>query len=306
MLPGYETFQKVKGIVKGDTEKGLLLTPGKRRRINGLAVALNIFLPWLVFTATMAILSFGVNYSRPVLAHSLALGGFFLAIVSYLMGRRARQLHACEGMWYKFTSIAFFFAALIGCFLGDLNYRYNMEVYYDLTNLNSYPSVDTNHDRGQEIMDAGRVYFVDGTALDLRKAMSFKNVDQYCVTPIATGLMQPPTYDFWAVGVNCCNGPGSAFQCGEYNNPYARSGLRLVHDYERQFFRLAVQQAEAQYNIKAMHPLFFYWMQDPVMEINRYRDAGYKFYVFGTITHFALNLLAVVAATIGFSKIGSY
>lgn len=295
----YSTFSP------GDTTKGLLFVPGKRRRINGLAVLLNILAPWLLFVGTFWVLSFTFNYRYPFTAHVLALGGFALAGIMFFLGFRARQ-KAAEGMWYKFTAIAFFAAALFGCLSGDMNFRYNMEIYYDLTNLNSYTSVDTNHDKGQEIMDAGSAYFVDGTGLDLRKAMSFKNVDQYCVAPIATGLMQPPSYDFWAVGVNCCNGPTSAFQCGEYNNPYARSGLRLVHDYERQFFRLAVQQAEAQYNIKATHPIFFHWMQDPVREINRYRDAGYKYCFLGVLTHFVLNLFAVVFATILFSKTGTY
>ena len=37
------------------------------------------------------------------------------------------------------------------------------------------------------------------------------------------------SYDFWAVGINCCNqGRDGLFRCGEYANIHARSGLRYM------------------------------------------------------------------------------
>ena len=40
------------------------------------------------------------------------------------------------------------------------------------------------------------------------------------------------TYDFWAVGVNCC-GAAADFKCGEFSNPKAHAGLRLMSDEQR-------------------------------------------------------------------------
>merc|ERR1719443_992372 len=116
--------------------------------------------------------------------------------------------------------------------------------------MNSYPSVNPATKRGQQMMDSGRVYFAPGTALDVKKSMGFKNHDTYCVAPITNGCDKLPTYDFWAVGVNCCNGASTAFRCGDFNNPHARSGLRVIREDQHPFFRLAVKQAEAAYNIK--------------------------------------------------------
>jgi len=286
-------------------ESGSLFAPGKRRRMNLVAICLNIFLPWFLFSAIYGVMSFTVHYSKPRLAWMLCFAGFSVALLTGSMAWRAKQRDR-DPLWYTYAALAFFIAVCLATTLGDMNFCYNMQPFYDIENLNTYPSVNPARERGQQLMDAGRVYFADGTGLDMKKAMGFKNLDLYCVAPIVSGTQQLASYDFWAVGINCCSGVSSDFRCGEFNNPHARSGLRLMRDDQRPFFRLAVQQAEAAYNIKSTHPLFFYWMQDPVSEMNSYRDDGFKYYLLGVFTYFAFNLLCVLAATVGFSKIGRY
>merc|ERR1719487_3180586 len=117
--------------------------------------------------------------------------------------------------------------------------------------------------------------------------MAFKNRDTYCVAPIVINQTRnASSFDFWAVGLNCCSGRPGDFNCGEYNNPHASSGLRVMRDDQREFYRLAVKQAEAAYDLKAKHPLFFYWMEDPGAEIAAYMDEGFKYYMFGLVTFF--------------------
>eukprot|EP00450_Noctiluca_scintillans_P002657 CAMPEP_0194489264 /NCGR_PEP_ID=MMETSP0253-20130528/8865_1 /TAXON_ID=2966 /ORGANISM="Noctiluca scintillans" /LENGTH=305 /DNA_ID=CAMNT_0039329703 /DNA_START=74 /DNA_END=991 /DNA_ORIENTATION=- len=289
----------------GPGPAGSVFTPGKRRRMNLVAICLNIFMPWLLFSWVFGVLSYSFHYQHPFLAWCCALAGFVVAGVQAFLAVQARKRER-DPMWYTFGAVACFVAVVLGCIFGDLNFWYNMQPYYDIENLNTYPSVSPSREKGQQLMDAGRVYFADGTALDMRKAMGFKNLDLYCVAPIVNSNSQLASYDFWAVGINCCSGVASDFRCGEFNNPHARSGLRLMRDDQRPFFRLAVQQAEAAYNIKATHPLFFYWMQDPVAEMNAYRNDGFKYYLLGIFSHFSFNLFCVVAAVVGFSKIGRY
>jgi hypothetical protein len=79
------------------------------------------------------------------------------------------------------------------------------------------------------------------------------------------------TYDFFAVGVDCCTCPNKNFQCGEWKNPLARGGSRSLTTNDRPLYKLAVDQWSATYMKAVKHPLFFNWEQDPV-----YRNAWNK------------------------------
>merc|ERR1719199_1199648 len=118
--------------------------------------------------------------------------------------------------------------------------------------------------------------------------MSYVNSDTYCVAPITMESKSLARYDFWAIGVNCCNSDDPDFKnCGEVQNPDARAGLRLVYPDQNDFFRLAVQQAEAEYDIEASdQPLFFYWVQDPERESEKFLRYGLETVALGNILYF--------------------
>jgi len=290
----------------GQPKASSIFTPGKRKRLNIVAITANIFLPWLVFCCIFAALSFSFHYQNPAAAWTIVGLGVVAVLIAGGLAYKTKKHLDRDPMWYTFSTVLLSVAVVLAAVFGDLNFWTYMQPYYDIDHLNNYPSVDPSTEKGQQLMDAGRVYFADGAKLDLKKAMGFKNMDLYCVAPIVKGDEQPETYDFWAVGMNCCSGVSSDFRCGEFNNPHARSGVRLMRDNQRPFYRLAVQQAEASYKIKSAHPLFFYWMQDPVAEMNSYRDEGMKYYLVGIFSHFAFNLFCVVVGMVGFSRIGKY
>jgi hypothetical protein len=285
------------------------LAKGQRRRMNIVAICLNIFMPWALFSIIFAVMSFSLHYQHPWLVYFLLAFGMVLVLIACALAFRAWKkkrdgFSDREPTWFMFAAISLAIALCLAVVFGDMNYWYNMQPFYDIENLNTYPSVDPSRDKGQQLMDAGRVYFKDGSKLDLAKSMAFKNLDLYCVAPIVLGDAKLTSYDFWAVGVNCCSGTQADFRCGEHNNPHAKSGLRLMKDDQRPFYRLAVQQAESAYLIKAEHPLFFVWMQDPIAQVNAYRDDGFKYYLLGIFTHLAFSVFVVVCAVVAFSKPG--
>lgn len=289
----------------------------QRRRLNILGVATGFFVPWLLFTFVFAILSFSVHYTQPIVAYLCVSLGFIFVLVQGSLAvdsvrKQASGERQCEPKWHLFMFATCFLAWSLAVQLGQSNFVHNMQPFYDILNLNAYPSVDPSLMRGQQLMDAGRVGFSANTQLDLNRATGFKNVEMYCVAPVTirvantTNSMPLASYDFWAVGLNCCSGERGDFHCGDFDNPAAKGGLRLMNDDQRPFFRLAVQQAQAAFSIKSVHPLFFYWTLDPVVMSNTYQDDGFKYFLLGMFSHFALQLSLVTAAVLTFSKAGLF
>jgi len=279
--------------------------------MNFLSIAAALFAPWVLFSVLFATRSFSAHYEQPTLTRMLA--GVILIVVlgGGFLEASTRRKQAIDGdqeppSWGMFVFATCLLAWLLAVVIGDLNFFGNMQPFYDILNLNSYSGIDPSQTHGQQVMDAGRIVFSHDARLDLSKAMGFKNFDTYCVAPITVGNSSVGTlplaaYYFWAVGINCCSGSPGDFRCGEFNNPHAHAGLRLMRNEQRPFFRLAVQQAEATLGIRAEHPIFLYWLQDPDTEASAYQEEGYRYYLLGMFAHFAFQLLLVVVSALLFS-----
>jgi len=288
----------------------------QRQRMNLVAVCQCLLFPWVTFCIVYAVTSFNLHYSKPWLCWLIV--GFFASIALALGGgayvsikSKMKQDESREPTWFVFLFVTMAIAVILGGVLGNMNFWSFMQRYYDYVNLNDYNSVNVAKTHGTQLMDGARVKFIPGTTLDLTKSMGFKNLNTYCVAPITVTnsddvRAELGNYDFWAVGLDCCSGDMTDFHCGDYNNPNARAGLRLLADDERSFYRLAVQQAEALYHVKATHPLFFYWTEDPVKEMESWKEEGYKFFFLAMLVHFFWQLFCVVLGIVGFSRMGHY
>lgn len=282
-----------------------ILAPVRRRRLNLRAVFMNLIVPWLIFLVIFGMVSFTIHYRQPKLVtlavaicYALCLGAAFLAF-------RAKY-RDIDMMWYSYSALSIFIATTLALLFGELNYRQNMQPYYDMSNLRVYEGINPAEKKGRELMDAGQIYFTDDTELDIGKAIGFKNKHMYCVAPISFGDNQLASYDFWAIGVDCCSGAVGSFQCGEYDNIHAHAGLRLMEDDKRDYYKLAVQMAESASNVRSEHPLFFYWIQDPGVEMDSYSSDGFKYCMLSGICYFFFSLFWVCASTCGYLRIGPY
>mmetsp|Transcript_86916 Transcript_86916/g.243555 ORF Transcript_86916/g.243555 Transcript_86916/m.243555 type:complete len:319 (-) Transcript_86916:97-1053(-) len=191
-----------------------------------------------------------------------------------------------------------------GFLLGDNTWWKYTNNYYNYLDMASYVNVDPGVDVGQSFMDAGTIYFKEGSFPLARKGLAFHNGATYCVAPIvraplqllpgqsspttlrtATGFNLPSsgTIDFWAVGTNCCGKTGTdePFTCGDAQSQIARSGARVLNNAERSMYVLAVQEWSASTGLPVRHPIFFKWSKDPISDqIDYYENAWYSLWLY--------------------------
>lgn len=237
----------------------------------------------IVFSAWLSTVTFGVvhlccsapffRYSFRLLALSFVLCFVALCLLLLLLAYRRRQKHQPYRSW---IAAALFCSAAIaaGGLLGEKSwFQYSAySIVYD--KMASYVNIDPSVDKGRSYMDAGTVYFREGSYVDSKSAIAFHNGLTYCVAPIQRGNgSRPVGNDFWAVGVDCCGDNGEKFRCGDVS-PRARSGLRLLDDTARAMYLLAVQEWSATAGLAVDHPIFFRWTQDPLTYRQELQEQG--------------------------------
>lgn len=283
-----------------------------RQRINVLPILLCLLVPWGLFTVMLYARAFEMHYNNAWMVTAITFAAMaFVVCLAFLMVERVfvqRTTGMRDPSWLGFLFLTSLLAVVLGTAIGEYNFQVNMQPYYDVTQLKTYLDVDPVSARGQALMDAGRVVFQEGAHLDLGRSMGFKHGDVYCVAPITSGSLQGQStrlaqYDFWAIGKNCCDGSkGGDFHCNWSADHHARGGLRLLNEEERPYFRLAVQQAEATFNIKALHPVFLYWMYNPLEETDSYEVSGRKLFWVGCMGFFVAQSFFVLLAVYFISK----
>lgn len=220
-----------------------------------------------------------------------------------------RLKHRHPGRDYLHLGLALWAGACFGLLLGDRTYSEYLASYYGFQDLDTYINIDPDVDKGSSYTDAGMVYFKEGTTVSTTASAAFRNSLTYCVAPIvrsaetgANGEFVATTsgaVDFWAVGTDCCDPDGKNFHCGEVDSVLARSGVRFLREDQRDFFVLAVQQWASGVGLPVRHPLFFTWVQDPLLETDGFLAQGQKAFT----THVMQFLLAAFILALCFQRL---
>lgn len=316
-MPDYGTHQPhghgtghMGGGHSGSHIQRQVLLKGQKRRLNIVACLVNLFVPVALFAVVSAVMIFRFDWMQPLIPIVLLVGIAFLIFCAYLAFTHQVQKRThgdAEPNWYMFFFIACLLSYLAAITWGSYVWNEVEGPFVALMRLGKYSEVDPHRLRGEQLMDAGTITFVQGTKLNIKMSHAFKHFDIFCVAPITTpGNHNNSWYDFWAVGKNCCSGSQADFHCAGASEVNANSGIRALNDEDQAYYRMAVQQAEATYNIKAIHPLFFTFVEDAPAREEDSRHRGKELFGIGILVDFIITFFLVLMASIAFAKLGRY
>jgi len=201
---------------------------------------------------------------------------FSVFLMAVLRGRYYKSFYQSSVMYWGWWPTWLLVFGLAGVFLGATTgswlWSTALGPFYELQKLQKYRDINPEAVPGERIVDAGLVDFTPFVEMDRAKGGCFMNAgNTYCVAPIVNGgevkygtagVPQTGSYDYFAVGINCCSCPNRDFQCGEWQNPLANSGIRSLDTKSRPYYQLALDDWQASYGKSAKHPMFFDWVQN--------------------------------------------
>lgn len=283
---------------------------GMRRNLNWFALATALLVPFGLFATSFCTMSFGLYYRSPHSALMLIASLLLLTLVMGAFSAQARRTEIVGGhgqrTWHHFV----FMTALVACFLGTalgyLNLSWNSIRYYDYISLRKAVDVDPGVWRGLQALDVGEIDFAKGTYVDKKMHSLWHKTKTYCVAPMTYGNnTKLASYDFWAVGMDCCSAQADDFSCGQsefYQSSKGPAGLRVMDEAEIQGYMLAVEQASAAYNIQAQKPIFLYMMKSPYSKIKTYFEDAKTVAIVSFVCYFVMQSILVGTQAYTFGK----
>mmetsp|Transcript_42319 Transcript_42319/g.78825 ORF Transcript_42319/g.78825 Transcript_42319/m.78825 type:complete len:396 (-) Transcript_42319:64-1251(-) len=237
----------------------------------------------------------------------------FILILSVLVGKIHANQHERAVIYWSWFPCWKFVLCCLTCVVGGLTGHHLWENYWEqyseVSLLKAYRGIDPSVVPGSQIQDAGAVDFVSSAGVDSEHAGCFMNAGTtYCVAPIVTngtvqhsigGAPRFGSFDYFAVGVDCCSCPDIDFRCGAWKHPLAEGGIRSTDLEARPFFRLAVDSWASTYRKTSSHPLFFEWVESPVAHWKNLRHRFLK----RLLLAFALSVGVVLAFTLTLARL---
>jgi len=278
---------------------------GHRIRMNVVPMFLNVFVPWGVFILCCGLSSFWVMYAHPRIAWGLIGFMYALCVLMIAVAFWARRFEP-DPTWFTYAALAVLVMAIGGTVAGQANFKNFSEPYFKIHDLKVIREIDASYTPGKNVMDGGIFMFGSGNGLDETRSWHFTFKHTYCVAPIITNTTAPlsQSYDFWAVGKDCCSTSSSDFRCGSWGLAGKGGGIRMLSGGDMKYYKLAVQQAESLYNINAPNPILLTWSSSPDLEVSSWNQQVFKNYMMMVAVALVASLFFMTLATCSYAFIG--
>lgn len=271
------------------------------KSISFLASVVNFIIPCVVFSLTAALMTFYIHWNAPVFCWVLVgtIFGIVCVLGYFALREDHRKTYRDDHTWYKFSFVTSLFGWISAIFFGYINFELNIKYFHQYGYMGLYVDVDVQTDSSLMYLDGGLFLFTDAR-LDISKSSSYKKGDTYCVAPIISGNGTMSSYDYWAIGTDCCTGYGTGYSCGQYDNIDASGGLRLIDDAAAEaYYTFAVSEAASMWDVTVgSQPIFVYWLEDPYTTMENYWERGFSNYSCFIFVFVTLQLFLVTSAAI--------
>jgi hypothetical protein len=288
---------------------------GVRRSMNIVAILTALFAPFALFMVSFYAMSFELYYQHPNCAVGVVFFAFFVTLVIGAFWTQALRMEMAGGpsTWHHFIFATGLVAVFLGSLLGNLNFQWNTKSYYDYISLRKVVDVQPGVWVGQQVLDAGTIDFKTGNHIDILLGSAWHKSKSYCAAPIVPwnqnysapfnqNFSKPlASYDFWAVGMDCCSQKFGDFTCGNVGPGFQAhpSGLRVIDADEIQGYQLAAKQALAAHSISADRMIFLYPMVQPYLKIKEYWNEAMTILGVSAACHLIMQSVLVYMFALG-------
>jgi hypothetical protein len=251
-----------------------------------------ILLPWITFFTITLLYAFVYHHFREVVWLA-SLGFVALAAIFFSLGSRM------DGRWYQFLSILTLVAVVAGNIVGVYIYSQFFLQYWAYDMNRTYTNVLPSEPAAAHA-DAGIIKFASSARIDTTKAVGYKSGKVYCVAPVMDET-QTSRVEYCAAGYDCCK-QRADFTCDSAADPKARQGV-VIFDANswfftsrREYYELAVKQAEAAYDIvSAPNPIFLRWVDQGEEVQNEFAFYGRGFLYAAAAVYLLVSVVLGVA-----------
>lgn len=278
------------------------LTPLKSTLNGALAFALTLISVLAPFPLNL----FSIGCLAMQLIRALLVLGL-LALSSYAgdYHHNAKRSLFYWSWWPVWSAVLCVAGVVAGALVGHLVWATELSKYSQLQSGQTYMDISPAVVPGKQIQDAGIVDFSQGTSIDREHGGCHQGDGHtYCVAPILKGgrLGNAPStgsYDYFAVGVDCCSCPNNDFRCGDWQIATAHGGLRSTDEAARPHYRLAIEAWSKSFGKAVNHPLLFDWVATPAATWQQLRKQTFK----DAIASIAAAAVTAVLLSLGLNRL---
>jgi hypothetical protein len=286
-----------------DHETGSLVK-GRKRKLSVRAVFAALAMPCVLFCCAVYVTAFWLRFYHPFVCLGILAITVLATSILCAKGLNSGINHETPS-WFGFFSTSMGCALICGLLVGQALYQHCMKVTYSTESLLAFQNVYPNRvGTGAEVPPFGSIDFATGTRVDMSKSMGFAGDGVFCVAPLVVAGEPMPSYEFWAVGKDCCTDASNDFHCEGFDEVQNVAGFHLMNNTAESYYLKAVQRAMQAYGFAVVHPVFVENKDYALSALKARKLDGIIVFSFAVCLHFFVQASCIGCKLLRLKKTG--